>query len=91
MADPLLKTTLRWGIASVVLTGGLLAGGATASANANPGAPAPTANQEECKTTPAVVITGGSVTNTTNVDLSADGGTGIADASGGSYNVAFVS
>jgi hypothetical protein len=80
------KFTLRWGIASLALTGGLLVGGADALANANPGvAPAP---QGECQSSPAVVITGGSVTNTTNVDLSANGGTGIADASGGNENLA---
>ncbi len=34
---------------------------------------------------------GGSMANTTDVALDADGGTSIADASGGDYNVAFVS
>ena len=37
---------------------------------------------------PAVVITGGTITNTTTLDIVANGGTGIADASGGSNNVA---
>ena len=38
---------------------------------------------------PAVVISGGSVSNATTIDLNADGGTGIADASGGDDNIAF--
>ncbi|MBA3416300.1 MAG: hypothetical protein H0U10_13845, partial [Chloroflexia bacterium] len=36
---------------------------------------------------PAVVITGGTVSNQTNLDLSANAGTAIGDASGGSFNV----
>ena len=39
---------------------------------------------------PAVVITGGTITNSTNLDISANGGTSIADASGGSFNTAIV-
>jgi hypothetical protein len=31
------------------------------------------------------------VSNSTSVGITADGGTAIADASGGSYNMAFVS
>lgn len=38
---------------------------------------------------PAVVISGGSVSNATTIDLNADGGVGISDASGGDDNVAF--
>lgn len=37
---------------------------------------------------PAVVITGGTMTNTTTLDIAANGGTAIGDASGGSNNVA---
>ena len=37
------------------------------------------------------VINGGSVSNNTGLGLAANGGTGIADASGGNYNLAFVS
>ncbi|MDQ3779999.1 MAG: hypothetical protein M3354_05575 [Chloroflexota bacterium] len=37
---------------------------------------------------PAVVISGGSVSNSTSIDLSADGGTAISDASGGDDNIA---
>ncbi len=39
----------------------------------------------------AVSVYGGDIANGTNVGVAADGGTSIADASGGSYNVAFVS
>ena len=38
-----------------------------------------------------VSVYGGDIANGTNVGVAADGGTSIADASGGSYNVAFVS
>jgi hypothetical protein len=34
---------------------------------------------------------GGTMTNSTQLDISANGGTAIADASGGDYNLAFVS
>ena len=37
---------------------------------------------------PAVMITGGTVTNETVIDISADAGTSISDASGGSNNLA---
>ncbi|MGI9253389.1 MAG: hypothetical protein ACR2J8_06565 [Thermomicrobiales bacterium] len=36
---------------------------------------------------PAVVITGGTISNTTDINVSASAGTGIADASGGSNNI----
>jgi hypothetical protein len=38
-----------------------------------------------------VAVDGGNVANLTDLDVSADGGTAIADASGGNYNLAFVS
>ncbi|MBA2519658.1 MAG: hypothetical protein H0V24_08330 [Chloroflexia bacterium] len=38
-----------------------------------------------------VSVDGGAVANSTTIDISADGGTAIADASGGDYNIAFVS
>jgi hypothetical protein len=38
-----------------------------------------------------VWVDGGEVSNSTSVGITADGGTAIADASGGSYNVAFAS
>jgi hypothetical protein len=38
-----------------------------------------------------VAADGGAVSNSTTLSISANGGTAIADASGGSYNLAFVS
>ena len=38
-----------------------------------------------------VAVDGGSVLKTTDIGITANGGTAIADASGGSYNLAFVS
>jgi hypothetical protein len=38
-----------------------------------------------------VAVDGGSMANTTTLGISANGGTAIADASGGDYNLAFVS
>jgi formylmethanofuran dehydrogenase subunit C len=38
-----------------------------------------------------VLVDGGAVANGTNLGITANGGTAIADASGGDYNVAFVS
>jgi hypothetical protein len=40
---------------------------------------------------PDPVVYGGDVFNATSLGVSVDGGTAIADASGGSYNIAFVS
>ena len=37
------------------------------------------------------IVSGGSCLNTTALDITANGGTAIADASGGDYNLAFVS
>ncbi len=39
----------------------------------------------------SVAVDGGAIANSTNIGVSANGGTAIADASGGDYNVAFVS
>ena len=39
----------------------------------------------------SVAVDGGDIANSTNLGLTLNGGTGIADASGGNYNVAFVS
>jgi len=47
---------------------------------------APTLAQDDC----GVVISGGSVANSTTLDLNADGGVAIGDASGGEDNVAFI-
>lgn len=38
----------------------------------------------------SVAVDGGAVANSTDIDVSVLGGTGIADASGGDYNVAFL-
>ncbi|MGI9253372.1 MAG: hypothetical protein ACR2J8_06480 [Thermomicrobiales bacterium] len=38
-----------------------------------------------------VAVDGGSIANSTNLNVGANGGTAISDASGGNYNVAFVS
>ena len=38
-----------------------------------------------------VLVDGGASANATNLSVAANGGTAIADASGGNYNVAFVS
>lgn len=80
MAEPW-KSSLRWIATAAVLSGGLMIGASDVRANAKPTA-------EECKSTPSVIIDGGTMTNTTNVDLSANGGTAIGDASGGNTNVA---
>jgi hypothetical protein len=37
------------------------------------------------------VVDGGDCLNTTDIGITANGGTAIADASGGDYNLAFVS
>ena len=39
----------------------------------------------------AVAVDGGDIANSTNLGVAVNGGTSIADASGGNYNVAFVS
>ncbi|MBA2518630.1 MAG: hypothetical protein H0V24_03105 [Chloroflexia bacterium] len=39
----------------------------------------------------SVAVDGGAIANATSLDVSVDGGTAIADASGGDYNIAFVS
>jgi hypothetical protein len=38
-----------------------------------------------------VAADGGDVANLTNIGVTANGGTAISDASGGDYNLAFVS
>jgi hypothetical protein len=60
----------------------------SALAEAKPTPPKPTASQPACAPMGGVRINGGSVTNTTNLDLSADGGTSIGAAGGGDDNVA---
>ncbi|MDP9364978.1 MAG: hypothetical protein M3Q10_12265, partial [Chloroflexota bacterium] len=77
----------------------LIAGAANVSANANPDdekKPKPVPVEEAAKPVEeggdegaAVSISGGDVTTTTSVGISADGGTAISDASGGDDNFAF--
>ncbi|MCC7399607.1 MAG: hypothetical protein IT455_21265 [Planctomycetes bacterium] len=86
MAKEMVKAPLRLGVMALMLSGGLMFAAPDAGANAKPPAPS-----GECQSAPAVVINGGSMTNTTNIDLSANGGTGVADASGGDNNVALQS
>lgn len=82
----LVKSALHLGVAALVLLAGIMmmTPGALAEAKPTPSKPA-------CVPSGGVSINGGSVTNTTNLDLSADGGTGIGDASGGDDNVALTS
>jgi hypothetical protein len=39
----------------------------------------------------SVAVDGGAIANATSLDVSAVGGTAISDASGGEYNIAFLS
>ena len=57
---------------------------ATSTAAAMPAAPSG-------DTSGTVAVDGGSMANSTTLGITANGGTAIADASGGSYNLAFVS
>lgn len=52
-------------------------------------APATLANYACDPDVPTVVISGGSVSNSTSINLNADAGTAIGDASGGDENIAF--
>jgi hypothetical protein len=81
------KSVFRIGAALMFLSSIIMFAPA-ALANAKP--PAPPAKQENCVPTGGVKINGGSVTNTTNLDLTADGGTAIGDATGGDDNVALT-
>ena len=81
------KSVFRIG-AALMLLASIVMFAPTALANAKP--PAPPAKPEQCVPMGGVKISGGSVTNTTNLDLTADGGTGISDATGGDDNVALT-
>ena len=73
-----------------IIVGSLLVSAPHALANAYPNEPAPV-SPPICTDggAPATVsIDAGTVTNTTTLDLSADGGTGIGDSSGGNDNTA---
>jgi hypothetical protein len=58
---------------------------------ATPEAYAQCVNPETGEPAAAVVITGGTITNETVIDITADAGTSISDASGGSNNLATTS
>lgn len=74
---------------TLLLAGGLLAWAPDAMANAYPDAPREIKERECAGGAPATVyIDAGTVTNTTTLGLSADGGTGIGDSSGGDDNLA---
>ena len=55
---------------------------------ATPGASAQCVDPMTGEPAPAVVISGGTITNETVIDISANAGTSISDASGGSNNLA---
>src|SRR5687768_12712969 len=75
--------------ASALVAGGLLAWAPEALANAYPDAPIEYVAPDCESGAPATVyIDAGTVTNTTTLDLSADGGTAIGDSSGGDDNLA---
>jgi hypothetical protein len=72
----------------VLLTCGVLASTSDTLANAYPDAPAAAAPVCSSGAPATVFIDAGTVTNTTTLDLSADGGTAIGDSSGGDDNLA---
>jgi hypothetical protein len=74
--------------------------GGVATTRASRGAVAPGANNSGGNagnaigvgdTVGTVAVDGGTVANSTDLGISANGGTAISDASGGNYNLAFVS
>ena len=76
-------------VATALLTGGLLAWAPETLANAYPDQPIEHVVPDCEGGAPATVhIDAGTVTNTTTLDLSADGGTAIGDSSGGDDNLA---
>ncbi|MBW3633056.1 MAG: hypothetical protein KY456_08500 [Chloroflexi bacterium] len=76
-------------VVTAVLTGGLLVWAPNTLANAYPDDPvAYVAPVCEGSAPATVFIDAGTVTNTTTLDLSADGGTAIGDSSGGDDNLA---
>ena len=66
-------------------------GGAVAIGDVNSGGNAGNAIGVGDTSGGSVGVDGGAVSNSTLLDVSANGGTAIADASGGDYNLAFVS
>jgi hypothetical protein len=69
----------------------LLGGSLLASSDASAQCVAGYDDKGEPKLAPAVQITGGTITNETVIDINANAGTSISDASGGSYNLATTS
>ena len=66
-------------------------GGAVAIGDVNSGGNASNAIGVSDTSGGTIAVYGGIVGNSTALDISANGGTAVADASGGSYNLAFVS
>ena len=66
-------------------------GGAVAIGDVNSGGNAGSAIGVGDTSGGPVAVDGGSIANLTDLGVSANGGTAIADASGGDYNLAFVS
>ena len=66
-------------------------GGAVSLGNVNSGGNAGNAIGVGDTSWGDVGVDGGDVANSTNLSVSANGGTAIADDSGGDYNLAFVS
>jgi hypothetical protein len=66
-------------------------GGAVAIGDINSGGNAGSAIGVGDTSWGSVAVNGGSMANLTDIGITASGGTAIADASGGSYNIAFVS
>ena len=66
-------------------------GGAVAIGDVNSGGNAGSAIGVGDTSGGSVFVDGGVVSNSTDLGISANGGTAIADASGGNYNLAFVS
>lgn len=84
-----LRATASYLAAAALLTGAVHLSTLDALASATPDTPAPTPTPPLCESAPGgVYIDAGTVTNTTTLDLSADGGTGIGDSSGGDDNLA---
>ena len=66
-------------------------GGAVSIGNVNSGGNAGNAIGVGDTSWGSVAVDGGNVANLTDLSITANGGTAIADASGGNYNIAFVS
>jgi len=89
---PVRRSSLRLGAATLTLAAGLVLTAPLAAANAGEAVEevkkVETTEQaaQEAPCDAAVAIDGGDVANETTVDIAADGGTAISDASGGDEN-----